>query len=160
MTPIRVVCNNTLNMALSSAERSWSTPHRGDIKTRLEEARQTLQLADQYMVALGETADRLANEKFDEGQVKAALDSMFPVEENATDRQKNTAEEAKQQVIICMMRPDIAQFLNTKWGFINAVSDYVGHGDPARHTDSFEERRWGKIINGHKLLDKAFALVG
>ena len=27
MTPIRVVCNNTLNLALNSAVRSWSTKH-------------------------------------------------------------------------------------------------------------------------------------
>lgn len=29
MTPIRVVCNNTLNLALNSAVRSWSTKHVG-----------------------------------------------------------------------------------------------------------------------------------
>lgn len=42
MTPIRVVCNNTLNAALKQASRSWSTPHKGNVAARLEEARQTL----------------------------------------------------------------------------------------------------------------------
>lgn len=32
MTPIRVVCMNTLNLALSTAKRSWSTNHVGDIR--------------------------------------------------------------------------------------------------------------------------------
>ena len=32
ITPIRVVCNNTLNLALSKAKRSWSMIHTGDIK--------------------------------------------------------------------------------------------------------------------------------
>lgn len=159
MTPVRVVCNNTLNVALRDAARSWSTPHRGDIKTRLEEARQTLQLADEYLVALDETADRLANEKMDMGQVDAALDKMFEVKEDATARQKKTANDAKQEIIVCMLRPDIKQFLGTKWGFINAVSDYVGHGDPARHTKNYAENRWGQIINGHKLLDMATSIV-
>lgn len=159
MTPIRVVCNNTLNLALKDAARSWSTPHRGDIKTRLEEARQTLQLAEQYMIALDEAADRLANEKMDMGQVDAALDKMFAVDNDATARQKKTANEAKEQIIVCMLRPDIKQFLGTKWGFINAVSDYVGHGDPARHTKNYAENRWGQIINGHKLLDMATSLA-
>lgn len=159
MTPVRVVCNNTLNIALKDAVRSWSTPHRGDIKTRLEEARQTLQLADEYLVALDETADRLANEKMDMGQVDAALDKMFEINDDATARQKKTANTAKQEIIVCMLRPDIKQFLGTKWGFLNAVSDYVGHGDPARHTKNFEENRWGQIINGHRLLDMATSLV-
>lgn len=159
MTPIRVVCHNTLNMALNGAQRWWSTPHRGDVMSRREEARQTLELAEQYLVKLDETADRLANEKMDEGQVQQALDAMFALPEDATQRQQNTAQDAKDQIIVCYLRPDIAQFLNTKWGFINAVSDYVGHSDPVRHTKHYEENRWDSIIGGHALLDKAFSLV-
>lgn len=35
ITPIRVVCNNTLNLALSTAKRSWSMIHTGDIKDKI-----------------------------------------------------------------------------------------------------------------------------
>lgn len=160
MTPVRVVCNNTLNVALSGAKRAWSTPHRGDIKMKLEEARQTLELADKYLVKLDEAADRLANEKFTEGQAREALDKMFPVADDATDRQKRTAEKAKEDIMICTVSPDLIKFLNTKWGFVNAVADYVGHNDPARHTRAYEENRWGNIIGGHRLLDAAMVAVG
>ena len=34
LTPIRVVCNNTLNLALGTAQRSWSMIHTGNIQTR------------------------------------------------------------------------------------------------------------------------------
>lgn len=159
MTPIRVVCNNTLNMAFAGAARSWSTPHRGNIEMRVEEARQTLLLANEYMTKLDETADRLANEKLDMGQAQEVLDTMFAVPKDATDRMKKTAEDAKAQIIVCMVRPDLMQFLGTKWGFVNAVSDYVGHGDPVRHTKNYEENRWGTIMTGHPLLDKAMALI-
>lgn len=160
MTPIRVVCNNTLNMALSGAQRAWSTPHKGNVQARLEEARQTLQLAEKYLVRLDEEADRLANTKMGMDKVEKALDQMFPVGEKDTERQRKTAQYSKDQIIVCMMRPDIAQYLGTAWGFVNAVSDYVGHGDPARHTKDYEENRWGRIIGGHPLLDKAVSLVG
>jgi len=159
MTPIRVVCNNTLNMALKEAKRAWSTPHRGNVQSRLEEARQTLELADQYLIKLDEEADRLANEKLDMEQAKQVLDKMYEVPEDATERQKKTAADAKEQIIVCMMRPDVAQFLGTKWGFINAVSDFAGHGKPARQTKNYEANRWENIIVGHDLLDKAFSLV-
>lgn len=159
MTPIRVVCNNTLNLALSEAKRAWSTPHRGNIQMRLEEAKETLMLADKYLVRLDEEADRLANEKFDEGQVKKALDGMFDIPENATERQKKTVEDAKNNIIVCMMRPDIAQFLGTKWGFLNAVSDHVGHSEPVRHTKNYEANRWDGIMSGNWLLDRAMAAV-
>ena len=39
LTPIRVVCNNTLNLALRTAERSWSMIHTGDIKSKMKEAK-------------------------------------------------------------------------------------------------------------------------
>ena len=159
MTPVRVVCNNTLNMALSSAKRSWSARHIGNINAKLEDARQTLQLADEYLKHLEEMADKLANEKFSEGEMKKTLDLLFPVAEDATDRQKRTAENAKEEIIICTLRPDVAQFLNTKWGFLNAVSDYVGHSEPARRTANFDENRWSNIIGGHWIFDKAVQLV-
>ena len=159
MTPIRVVCNNTLNLALSSAKRSWSTPHRGDVKSRLDEARQTLQLADQYMKNLAAKADQLANEKMTEEQVVIVLDKMFELAKDATDRQKKTAQDAKNEIVCCMLHPDLANFLNTKWGFINAVSDFVGHAAPVRQTKHYQENRWGNIIAGHALLDKAMSLI-
>lgn len=159
MTPVRVVCNNTLNMALRDAQRNWSTAHRGNIQMRLEEARQTLELADVYLKHLEEEADRLANEKLSEGQMQAALEKLFPVAEDATERSKRTAEKAKEEIIICTLRPDLAQFLGTKWGFVNAVSDFIGHSEPARMTQNYDENRWGNIIGGHWLLDKAMAAV-
>lgn len=59
MTPVRVVCNNTLNLALSTAKRSWSCNHTGDIAGKLDEARDTLFLARQYMSELGKSFTEL-----------------------------------------------------------------------------------------------------
>lgn len=162
MTPVRVVCNNTLNMALAGAQRAWSTPHRGNVAARLEEARETLRLADEYLAELSIAAEKLADPKkgkMTDGDVEKALNFMFPLADDATERQKNTVQKAKDEIIVCMLRPDVAKFLHTKWGFVNAVSDYIGHSDPARRTQNFEENRWGNIIGGHWLLDKAMAAV-
>ena len=49
LTPIRVVCNNTLNLALASAARSWSMVHTGDIRGKVREAEDTLFRAEEYM---------------------------------------------------------------------------------------------------------------
>lgn len=159
MTPIRVVCNNTLNMALRSAKRSWSTRHMGDMNSKLAEAKETLGLANHYLDELGVVADKLANEKMTDGDIERALDIMYPVSEDMTDRKKRNIEDAKNNITMCMMRPDLVQFLNTKWGFINAVSDFIGHSDPARLTSNYKENNWGKIIGGHPILDKAMAAI-
>lgn len=160
MTPIRVVCNNTLNMAFQGAERTWSTKHMGDIRSKLYEARHTLQLANSYIDALGLEAEKLANQKMSTDEMMKALDEMFPVDETMTDRKKNNIKEVKDGIMVCVFAPDLANFAHTKWGFLNAISDFVGHASPARLTDSYAENNWGRIMSGHPILDKAMALVG
>lgn len=160
MTPVRVVCNNTLNMALQGAKRAWSTPHRGNIEARMQEARQTLLLADEYLTRLDEEADRLANEVMTIEQVHDTLDKMLPVDEKATERQKKTVKDTKDGIMACVFAPDLAKFIGTKYGFLNAVADYADHSQPVRQTKAWQENRWGYVITGHPLLDKAMALVG
>lgn len=160
MTPVRVVCNNTLNMALAGAQRNWSAIHSQNIGTKLAEARQTLLLADEYLTRLDEVADRLANQPMSEGEMRDTLKKMFPVAEDATDRQIQTAEKAQNEIMVCAFSPDLIQFLNTKWAFLNGVADWVGHADPVRRTQNYDENRWGNIIGGHYILDKAFDLCG
>lgn len=41
ITPVRVVCNNTLNLALEKAKRSFSMVHTGDIREKMKKATAT-----------------------------------------------------------------------------------------------------------------------
>lgn len=159
MTPVRICCANTLAMALNGAKRQWSTKHVGDMQSKLEEARLCLQMADQYMKRLDEEADRLANAKLYKEQIDEILDEMFPIDENATDRRKHNVEDIKQSYYMCWLQPDIAKFMNTAWGAVNAMSDLVTHSTPKRNTASFNENRWGKIMDGHAMMDQFVELV-
>ena len=70
VTPIRVCCNNTLNLALSTAARSFSMVHTGDVKEKVSEAKQTLFMADNYMENLGREFERLRKQKISDQQVR------------------------------------------------------------------------------------------
>lgn len=69
MTPIRVVCQNTLNIALSTAKRVWSTVHVGDPAAKMEEAHNTLLLAEKYMGRLGMEFSQLSKIKLSDQKV-------------------------------------------------------------------------------------------
>lgn len=159
MTPIRVVCQNTMNLAFSQAKRQWSTKHMGDMQSKLEEAKLCLQLADQYMNGLAEEAERLANAKLYKEQIDEILNEMFPVEEDATERKKNNVKTLKEEFYMCYIQPDIAQYINTAWGAINSMSDLVTHSTPKRNTASYNENRWAKIMDGHAMFDRFCQLV-
>lgn len=159
MTPIRVVCNNTLSLALNTAQRSWSTKHIGNLDEKLAEARHCLGMANMYMDALNEEADRLANIKLDYEQINEILDQMFPVTENDSDRKKANIQKVKDNYSICYFMPDIAKFKGTAWAAVNAMSDMIGHSAPNRNTANYEENRWGKIMDGHAWMDEFVKLI-
>ena len=155
-TPIRVVCNNTLNLALNGAARKWSTKHVGDIESKLEEARQTLALMDTYMQTLDNTADMLAHTRVTMDDIVEIIDDIFPEDIEMSDRRKDNLKELKDQIIVCMFAPDILKFKNTGWGAINGFADWVSHYKASRDSATFEERKFNKILDGHVVLDKAF----
>ena len=155
MIPIRVVCNNTLNIALSTAKRSWSTVHVGDMNSKLQEAKETLGLANKYMNELNDTADFYANKKISEAEIEAVLNDLFPVdEETDSNRKIKNVKELKDNFYICYMMPDIKKYRGTQYGVINAMSDMVGHTEPARKTDSYRENNWGRIMIGHPFMNE------
>ena len=159
MTPIRVVCNNTLNLALGSARRAWSVRHTGDMASKMHEARVCLEMACAYMDELGQTADRLANTTVSRDKLGEILDEMFPITEDSTDREKQNIQKLKDDYMVCYFAPDIMKFRGTAWGAVNAMSDMISHNAPRRKTANYRENNWGRIMDGHVMLDKFVSLV-
>lgn len=159
ITGIRVVCQNTLNIALNTARRKWSTKHIGDMQSKLEEAKLCLRLADKYMMGLDEEADRLANVKLYEEQIAEILDEMFPVDDKASERKKNNIVQFKTNFWNAYNMPDIAKFKDSAYKAVNAMSDIVTHAEPQRITTTYNENRWGKIMDGHPILDQFTNLI-
>ena len=79
-TGVRVVCQNTLNLALSNASRHWSCVHKGDIQSKLDEARYTLQNANRYMDALEEEFGELKLKKITETDVMDMTEALLKSE--------------------------------------------------------------------------------
>ena len=158
-TPIRVVCANTMNLALNTAKRKWSTKHVGDMQSKLEEAKLCLSLADKYMISLDIEADRLANAKLHEEEIEQILDEMFPINDKTTERKKSNILQFKQNFWKAYDMPDITKFGSSAWRGVNAMSDVITHAAPTRNTATYNENRWGKIMDGHILLDQFTSLV-
>lgn len=154
LTPIRVVCQNTLNLALRKAKRSWSTKHMGVMASKLNEAKLTLGMADKYMHELNNSAEQLVERKLYEEELNQIINELFPIDtEKDSVRKVNNMMQLRNEFYRCYEMPDIKQFQNTAWGAVNAMSDMVGHMTPARKTATYKENRWGKIMNGHPLMD-------
>lgn len=160
MTPIRVVCQNTLNLALATAKRSWSTNHVGDINGKLEDARDTLLFADQYMAALGKSIDKLNHQKISDRQVYEYIDTLFPLIDNATELQKKNLLRMKEDVKMRYFdAPDLQHIGKNAYRFVNAVSDFATHANPLRERSNYKESLFARTVDGNAMIDKAYAMV-
>ncbi len=88
MTPIRVVCQNTLNLALDSAKRIWTTKHTENVMLRVHEAEETLGLAEKYMSELGRGIDTLSRIRLTNKKVMEFMAEFFPVTLDMPDVQR------------------------------------------------------------------------
>ena len=160
LTPIRVVCNNTLNLALRTAKRSWSMIHTGDISGKIEEAKNTLFLADEYMSALGKEFENLRGIRLSEKQVMDYIEILLPVEENFTPQQKRGIERLREDMRMRYFDAlDLKDVGNNGYRFINAVSDFATHSTPRRKTANYKENIFARTADGNPLIDRAYQMV-
>ena len=161
LTPIRVVCNNTLNLALSSAKRCWSMIHTGDIQGKLEEAKDTLFKAESYMDNLGKEFEALHMKKMTDKQVLDYIEILLPLdEENATAQQKKNIIRLQEDMKMRYFdAPDLKDVGNNAYRFINAVSDFATHAAPLRKTANYKENVFSRTVEGNPLIDRAYQMV-
>lgn len=160
LTPIRVVCQNTLNLALSTAKRSWSIIHTGNIQGKIQEARDTLFMAEKYMDSLGKEFENLRKKKLSDKQVQEYIEILLPIEDGSTPQQIRNMKRLREDLKLRYFdAPDLKDVGNNSYRFVNAVSDFATHGNPLRRTANYRENLFARTVEGNPLIDKAYQMV-
>ena len=160
VTPIRVVCQNTLTLALSSAKRTWSTKHCGDIQGKMDDAKRTLGFATAYVESLKEESEKLTEIVVLAPQFADFVMKMFPTDSKMSQRQVENIERQRRALAeLYNHKDDIQKFHGTAYGVLNAVADFVPHFIPARQSRSYQENNFMSIVDGGKsnLMEMACA---
>lgn len=159
VTPVRVVCCNTLNLALDTAKRSWACVHTGDIRGKITDARETLSLAGAYMEALGKKFDELQKKRLTDSQIKELIEVLLPLEEEDSKKARNVMRNREDLRARYYDAPDLKGVGKNAYRFINAVSDFATHAKPIRRTANYQENLFARTIEGHPMIDKAYQMV-
>lgn len=132
MTPIRVVCQNTLNLALNSARRVWTTKHTENVMGRIHEAEETLGLAERYMGELGRGIDTLSQIRLTDKKVMEFIQKFFPVAVDLPEVQRrNNLRLLENMKLRYWEAPDLSGVGKNGYRFINAVSDFATTPSPS-----------------------------
>ena len=160
LTPIRVVCQNTLNLALANAKRSWSMIHTGDIKEKMQEAKDTLFLAENYMDELGKEFEALRMKKLTDKRVMEYIEILLPIEDGSTPQQEKNMKRLREDMKVRYFdAPDLQGVGKNAYRFVNAVSDFATHAEPLRRTANYKENLFSRTVDGNPMIDKAYQMV-
>lgn len=160
MTPVRVVCNNTLNLALGTAERRWSISHTGDIEAKMEAAGKTLLLAGEYMAALGKSFEELSRKRLSDAAVEEYISLLLPVDSGASAATEKGILKLREDIRRRYYHaPDLKGMGKNGYRFVNAAADFATHASPRRETKNYQEALFNRTMEGNPLTDRAYRLV-
>ena len=160
MTPIRVWCSNTLNLALRKAQRQWSCTHTGDIGGKLEDARQTIMNSEKYLGALKDEFETLKLHKITKDKMFDFTKELLPIDAiNDSAIKARRITEDREMLMRCWDASDLQQTENSLFKFVNAVSDFSTHKPAKRVTKTGRENRFYNVVNGDTLIDKAYQIA-
>lgn len=161
VTSVRVICQNTLNLALKTAKRTWAIRHTKTATQKIAQARQTLQLTDGYMRNLQATFENLYQIKVNKDRVVSMIDELVPIEDDMPKRRQENLKNLRSDILYRYeAAPDLQDREETGARFIQAVADTTSHKAPDRDTKNWEEIKLMNMANkGNDLLDSAMKLV-
>ena len=120
-TAVRVVCNNTLSMALGKGGTEWRMGHRTAFDTvKVEEAKKALGVARDQIDEFEATVRKLQKLKFTEDKFVDFLSPIFGSEVKGADNKR-----MKQLIDIYENAPGAQP--GNGWGVLNAVTYYADH---------------------------------
>jgi phage/plasmid-like protein (TIGR03299 family) len=160
VTGVKVVCNNTEQLAFNTTPRMWSVRHNAqDIQKRVQEAFMCLGLAQDYYKTLEQESNRLAGIQVDYDEL---VEELFPINEENDGKRKQTGITTMRNEMHKILELDyLKKFKNTAWGFVDGVSHFASHTPPMRKTSTYQEKKLSRIVcgDGLPLIDKAYELV-
>ncbi len=163
-TPIRVVCQNTLNVAVGGARLQARVRHTTNIGLNVDAVREQLGIINAKFSLFEEASQKLATVQLTKdawiGYLKT-LKLAAASKEDATTRMKNITEDVS-RLFETGKGADMISAKGTAWGAFNAVAEYVDH---VRGSDELEKRANSLLFGSGATLkqnawDEALKLVG
>lgn len=134
MTPVRIVCQNTLTLALKTAKTSWSAVHKKSLSSRIIEAKSIFAFAHENMNSLKTEMEELAAIKISRTQLeRLIIPELIPIGINDSESSmKHKMEDREELLERYLYAPDLDGMEANGYRLVNAVADYADHHEPRR----------------------------
>jgi phage/plasmid-like protein (TIGR03299 family) len=141
VTPVRVVCQNTLNLALRSVKQSFTIRHTTNLTQRASQARQALGLTFSYMDEFETMAHQLFETSISDDQFRKVLEAVYPLDRANAKQSVITKHDNKVDLIMALWlnSPTMANIKGTAWGALNAITERLDYFRDSRASSNGTE---------------------
>lgn len=167
-TPVRIVCNNTLNAALRNCSNSIKIRHTANAKERLEEAHKVMGISNQLSVQLEEIFNQWSKVRIKDREVQQLIQlAMVPNKEVIENIRKGNMDELSscfknmcEDVFEYNMSSPSQQVESTKGTLFGAYNSITGYFQNVRNYKNDEAKMKSLLFSGTAQLrsQKAFQL--
>jgi phage/plasmid-like protein (TIGR03299 family) len=128
VTPVRVVCQNTLNLALGSTKQSFKLRHTQSVDGKIQVAREALGLTFQYMDDFELEAKALFETAVNDKQFNDIITTIYPKPE-ADKKMSLKKWETKIDLIndLYFKSPTQENIKGNAWGVLNALTERLDY---------------------------------
>jgi len=161
-TPIRVVCQNTLQWSMKEAKNMWKGRHTQNIKQKTNDARDVLGFSNEYFDNLQTIGDRLINTPMSNKDFVDMLETLVPlptIDPDQNTRGLTIAENKRSDITAAWQVDNIANIKYTRWGFVQAVAEYVDWTKTHRSDDRFVDQNLLANNQTRTLKDRSLDLA-
>ena len=128
VTPVRVVCQNTLNLAMKNAKQSFKIRHTQSVEGRIQVARETLGLALGYFDEFEKEAQGLFAQAITDAEFSKLIQTLYP----KPDKDLKGAMKKWENKVVLLddlyhNSPTNATIKGTKWGAFNAITERLDY---------------------------------
>jgi phage/plasmid-like protein (TIGR03299 family) len=129
ITPVRVVCQNTLNMAVKGSKQSFKIRHTATVNGRIDEARRVLGLTFDHMDKFEEMARQMFETEITKAQFDKLVADIYPEPEDDSAKVAKTRWNEKSDLIQYLYTEGQtnANITGTAWGALNAMTEYLDY---------------------------------
>jgi len=157
VTPIRVVCQNTLNFAMQGCTNKVSIRHTMNAETALANAHKLLGITNQYAQEMDEMFNHLNTVKVSDSAAKDVIAKLFPSDKDGDDiptRTLNMREALYENYLTGVGQKGI---VGTAYGLLQGTTYYTNHVRSYKDDDT----KFKSIMEGQseKLINQALGLV-
>jgi len=160
LTPVRVVCQNTLTMALEEGQELARAYHTPELFHQLDEAKNKLRVLNNAFGDMADTFKKMLKKKINDQQVRDYGRMVLPDPADARDRMIPRWIIEDREGFFHYYREgtgnDQGQAKGTLWAAYNGVTEYLDHGCRRGREDRMT---WLYFGRAHQIKTKAFKVA-